>query len=294
MTAMNTPFLIGIDGGGTGCRVAITDAAGTVLSHAVGGSANYMSDPEATVENVLSTLEAARRSAALQDGQIALAVAHLGLAGILQSTDTAALTARMPMRLVTVSDDRLTSLVGALGARDGVLVSVGTGSFVAKQRGGERSYLGGWGLNIGDQASGAWLGRRLLELCVLVSDGLDDHSDLTRQVLARFDNDPERITRIAKTAHPADYAEYAPQIITAARKGDAHARALMTEGASYLNTCLNRTGLGADDALCLMGSLGAPYTPYLEARFARQIVDPLGTALDGAVSLARQAAVRGL
>lgn len=288
MAKMTPPCFIGIDGGGTGCRVAIADVDGTTLARAEGGPANYTSDPGATIENLLSALEVARRSAGLEDAQIAKAAAHLGLAGILGATDSTDLVRRMPMRHVGVSDDRLTSLVGALGARDGVLVSVGTGSFVAKQRQGARTYLGGWGFTIGDQASGAWLGWRLLERCVLVSDGLEPESDLTRMVLAEFDGDPERITRFAQQAGPAEYARYAPRITAAARTGDGQARGLMEAGATYLNACLERIGTGPEDALCLTGSLGAQYAPYLDPRFARHVAEPSGTALDGALFLARQ------
>lgn len=293
MAAPHPPFLIGIDGGGTGCRVAIADANGLVVAQSGGGPANYTSDPDATIANVLRALEAARVSGKLDEQHIATASAHLGLAGVLQNTDLAQIISRMPMENVTVSDDRLTSLVGALAAHDGVLVSVGTGSFIAIQRGAKRSYLGGWGLNVGDQASGAWLGRRLLELCVLVSDGLEDHSDLAHDVLVSFEADPTRITQFARTANPSDYAGYAPQIVGAAQARDAHAMALLQDGASYLNACLHRAGLGEGDMLCLMGSLGAHYAPYLDGRFQTHVAEPLGTALDGAISLARHAATSG-
>ena len=263
MAKMTPPCFIGIDGGGTGCRVAIADVDGTTLARAEGGPANYTSNPGATIENLLSALEVARRSAGLEDAQIAKAAAHLGLAGILGATDSTDLVRRMPMRHVGVSDDRLTSLVGALGARDGVLVSVGTGSFVAKQRQGARTYLGGWGFAIGDQASGAWLGRRLLERCVLVSDRLEPESDLTRMVLAEFDGDPERITRFAQQAGPPEYARYAPRITAgrsirpASRLAEMSASVGVTSDPlvriSYSRPPMNRAeGTGSPKALTLI------------------------------------------
>ena len=47
-------LLLGLDGGGTGCRAVLTDAAGAVLGRAEGGPANIMSDPEGAVAALTS------------------------------------------------------------------------------------------------------------------------------------------------------------------------------------------------------------------------------------------------
>ncbi len=47
-------LIIGVDGGGSGCRVAVADAAGTVLARAEGGPANIATDPEGADRSILA------------------------------------------------------------------------------------------------------------------------------------------------------------------------------------------------------------------------------------------------
>jgi glucosamine kinase len=289
MTTQGAEFIVGIDGGGTGCRVAFADTKGEIIAEASGGPANTTSDFDAAVRNISSTLRDAAKSAGIDAARIRSAVAHAGVAGVLSQSDADAVALQLPFAKCSVSDDRLTSVIGALGSRDGALVSVGTGTFVAIKRGSNTRYIGGWGLQIGDQASGAWLGRALLARCVLVSDGLCEASDLTRAVLARFNDDPTNISRCARNADPSAYAALAPQILTAAEREDHTALSLLTEGADYLNRCLASANLSATDVICLTGGLGRHYAPFLTEAFQQKLVVPTGSALDGALTLARQA-----
>jgi glucosamine kinase len=289
MTTQGAEFIVGIDGGGTGCRVAFADTNGKIIADASGGPANATSDFNSALRNISSALQDAAKSAGIDAARIRSAVAHAGVAGVLSQSDADAVALRLPFTNCSVSDDRLTSVIGALGSKDGALVSVGTGSFVAIKRGTNTRYIGGWGLQIGDQASGAWLGRALLARCVLVSDGLCEASGLTRAVLERFNDDPTNISRFAKDADPSAYAALAPQILTAAEREDHTAVSLLAEGADYLNRCLTSANLSASDTICLTGGLGRHYAPYLTDAFRQKLVVPSGSALDGALTLARRA-----
>lgn len=277
---------VGIDGGGTGCRVAIADRDGAILAEATGGPANVTTDFEGAIANLLSALHVAAGMAGLAETQLAAASAHAGLAGVMSEDDVRSVRDRMPFLRCDVSDDRLTSVIGALADRDGVLLAVGTGSFAAIKRGQSVRYLGGWGLQIGDQASGAWLGRSLLTRCVLVSDGLENGSDLTAATLSRFGGLAAKITAFARTAQPADYAAFAPDIVEAAKAGDHHGLALMRNGASYLGRCLANAGLSGQDVVCMSGGLGRHYLPFLDGTHQARFKAPAGTALDGALTLA--------
>jgi glucosamine kinase len=274
-----------VDGGGTGCRVAIANPNGVVLARASGGPANYASNAAQAVENVVG---AVRLAAGKMGTDMHRLVAHVGLAGIMNDTDACALVAQLPFKHCTVTDDRVTSTIGALDNRDGALLAVGTGTFVALRRGGEFRFFGGWGQQVGDQASGAWLGRELLVHALLAVDGLEAESDLTRTVLARFDGTPADIVAFARQAPPADYASFAPLIVEAAKAGDLVARQLMDRGTAYLNTALGAAGLSGDDIVCLVGGVGPHYGPYLAPQYHSLIRLPKGTALDGALQLARQ------
>jgi glucosamine kinase len=282
-------FLIGADGGGSGCRVAIADASGAILATAAGGPANASTDRKQAVASLLSALDAAAATAGLTAAAIAGATAHLGLAGVLTAEDAAAIASRMPFPACTVTDDRPTSLAGALGGRDGVLIAVGTGTFLAAQRGPDRRFIGGWGLTLGDQASGAWLGRALLQEVLLSVDGLRDHSALTRATLAAFGDDPSGLVRFAAAAQPSNYAGHAPGIVAAAAEGDPMATELMQRGAGYLHAALAVLAVGPTDVLCLSGGLGPHYAEYLDPCYRALLSPPRGTALDGALRLAGMA-----
>lgn len=288
MTCSDTSLFLGVDGGGSGCRVAICDSSGETLARAKGGPANVTSDRIGAVKNLQSAIDGALGLVAV--GDVRSLKVHMGLAGIIDGTDIAGLASEFAFAQMTISDDRLTSTIGALGSRNGVLVSVGTGSFVACQREGNVHYLGGWGLQIGDQASGAWLGQKLLERCVLASDGLIDPSDLTEATLRHFGNKPAEITTFAAKAQTSDYATFAPSILDAAEAQDTHACALLREGGAYLQTCLDRFALTDQDVLCLGGSLGPHYADWLTPSARSRIEEPVGDALEGALTLARNAA----
>lgn len=275
-------LFIGVDGGGTGCRVALWDAAGAVLARADGGPSNVTSDFAGGCANILTAL--ARIEDAVP-GSTTHATGHLGLAGAISPEICAAVASRMPMPRCTVSADVPTTVAGALGAQDGAVLAVGTGSFVGVQRGGTVQSVGGWGLQVSDQGSAAWIGRAGLAATLEAVDGLAPMGAMAQALLARYDGDPNGIVRFATTARPVDYGALAPTVFDA---DDPAARAIVTQGADWLERAL--IALGHDDALplCLIGGLGPRYRDLL-ARGGRRFIDPLGTALDGALILARRA-----
>lgn len=289
MNSDSTYLIIGVDGGGTGCRVGIESAGGTRLGAGRGGAANVTTDPDGAARNVREAVGNALADAGLNGDALVRATAHVGLAGVLGDAQARVLAAALPFGQVVVSDDRVTSAAGALGPEDGVVAAVGTGSFVVRRHAGANRFFGGWGLRLGDQASGAWLGRALLERCLMAIDGLLPQSELTRAALDRFGGDPAAIVDFAVGALPRDYAGFAPSVIDAARADDRHGVALMRAGAGYLADCIGAEPLAAGDIVCLMGGVGPHYAPYLGADIRDRLRPERGSALDGALYLARDA-----
>lgn len=288
MGGAQTYQICAIDGGGTGCRVAIAGRDATMQARASGGPANYATNPAQTVENVLETVHRAAEQMGAGGPGLCRMVAHVGLAGIMSDADARSMASQLPFEHCVVTDDRVTSTIGALGRFDGGLLAVGTGTFAAMRRGGEIRFFGGWGLNVGDQASGARLGRELLEHILLAWDGLAPESDLTRTILSRFNGVPGEIVAFSGRAQPGDYATLAPLVIEAAMAGDPVCRTLMQRGAAYLNTALGAAGLAGDDIVCLIGGVGPHYRSFLAPEYSDRIREPEGTALDGALQLARR------
>ena len=287
MSPWDAYHIIGVDGGGTGCRAAIAAQDGTILGQASAGQANVATDANQAIANVRQAVLAAAQLAGVDESALDAAVFHVGLAGVLTESDADRVARGLPGRTCKVTDDRVTSVAGALGSRDGALLSVGTGTIIAMKRGKTLRYVGGWGLQVADQASGAWLGRGLLERVLLCHDGMEAHSDLTRATFADFDSAPNKIVSFANNARPGDYAELAPSILSAAKTDDPNGRALLQAGADFLDRALDSLGFSDNDVLCLSGGVGPHYAGYLRPAFRNRIRPPAGNALDGALGLAR-------
>jgi glucosamine kinase len=213
---------------------------------------------------------------------------HLGLAGVMSPQIANQIAQALPYPNITVSDDRPTNLVGALGGQDGFLIAAGTGSFIAASRKGSTAFVGGWGYHLSDQASAAWLGRRLLEQVLLCRDGLAPHSALTLRTLAQFQDDPNTIVTFAGSAKPGDFGTLAPLLVDAMMAGDPIGTRLMQDGLAYLMSGLMTLGYQPGARLCLTGGVGAHYATLFPKEVQAGIIPPAGNALDGAIQLAAQ------
>lgn len=279
-------MVFGIDGGGSGCRVAVCDIAGNRIGEASGGPANMTSDPKQAISNVCDAIGRLVRAHAISEATLRSSVGHAGLAGVIAKADELAVAAALPFAKVTVTDDRETALIGALDETFGVLGALGTGTIIVVRNASGVRAFGGWGLQISDQASGAWLGQEALRRCVLAQDGLVEHSNLTRALLSDHGDDLRSMVGFARTATPKDFAASAPLIVKSASEGDANAVHLMQKGAAYLSVCFDASHLSASDVVCLSGGVGPHYAAYLNESYRSRVRAPLGTPLDGALRLA--------
>lgn len=293
MTGEYTHFL-GIDGGGTGCRAMLVDADGRELSRAEGGSANVATDMDGAIKNILFLIDSLFSQANVAPEFMTSTSAVLGLAGANVVKSNAPVEAALPCSAVYVTDDREVVVEGALGGSNGGIAAPGTGSFFACRANGDLNSLGGWGFMLGDEASGAWLGRKLLTLAIHCHDGVTEHSNLTRETLGKFDGKPSRMVQFANEATPRDFGADARKIVAFAKDGDVHAKSLMQDGADWIQTALTTLGFRNGDRLCLWGGLGPQYLPYLAPEFAAGYAEPVSDALRGAVSVAMKRAGKSI
>ncbi len=272
--------LFAVDGGGTGCRAALV--VGGQRIEAAGGPANAASDFPGTVATLRPLLAGLAASAGLGWADLARGRGYLGLAGIMSPDGGARLAAALDLPGVRVDDDQDTTIVGALGGADGAVCAVGTGSFLGRQSGDAIRRIGGWGFHLGDQASGGWLGRRLLQEALLAKDGVVARTPLLDALLSE-DFGEGGISAFQFRAKPADFARLAPRVTGS---NDPAARALMAEGAAYLRTGLSALGWRPGETLCLTGGVGPSYAPFI----GHPVTPARGTALDGALILAERGA----
>jgi glucosamine kinase len=279
---------LGIDGGGTGCRAALADASGRVVGRGEAASANIWTDPEGALTNILSAARAALDAAGAAD-RIGRVHAVLGLAGANVPSAAARLADRLPFARLRIESDAVITLKGALGDDDGITAALGTGSVYGVQRSGAIRMIGGWGYQLGDQGSGAWMGRALLVAALLAHDGLADPSPLLTDVLAERDG-PTGVVAFGQTASPGDMGRYAPRIFAAAAAGDPAAIAVVAAAEADVVRSIDRLMADGPLPVCFMGGLGQVFAERLAGRYAGQLRAPKGTGLDGALDLARRLA----
>ena len=121
-------LVIGVDGGGSGCRAALATLSGHVLGQGHGGPANIRTDLEGSRKNILQAVEQAFAEAGREKALIASTDAVLGLAGANVGDYRTRLIAMLPFRRCVIESDAEVSLEGALGSHDGAIAAPGTGS----------------------------------------------------------------------------------------------------------------------------------------------------------------------
>ena len=282
---MPDSFFLGIDGGGTSCRARIRDAAGVLRGQAQGGSANIHQDFDAAMANILAT---ARQAAAAAGIGVENLQAGLGLAGATGPEQCArVLAADLPFATLQVDSDGYAACLGAPRGGDGGIVIVGTGSAGFALVQGQRIGIGGHGFALGDQGSGAVIGREVLACSLLAHDGLGEASPLTLAIMAHFGEDPGRAIAWSRTAMSRDYARFAPQAIAAAAAGDAIGLGIARQAALGLGRLLQKLRHAGAPRLCLIGGLAKSITPFLSYDSAGLLAPALADAVDGAIFMAR-------
>lgn len=274
-------LFLGIDGGGTGCRAALADATGRVLARAEAGPSNIFSNRDLALENILAaSQEVARRATGTTD-ILSQVRAGLGLAGANAAGAVEWLGARLPFGSCRIETDALTAAKGALGQKDGIVAAIGTGSVFAIQRAGQVRQIGGWGFWLGDEGSGAVLGRSLLARALRARDGVHDMTPLLQSVLDHFET-PDRLVAFSLTAKPADYAHWAPKLLNS---DDPAARVILRQATDEVAATI--AALQPDPALpvTFIGGLGAAYADLITVWPQSPA---LGSALDGALMLAME------
>lgn len=279
------PSLIGIDGGATTCRFAMLHD-GHRFDVRLDG-ANASSDRAGAVVTLRDGLSALAEVAGIAPQDLKKMPTFIGLAGVVDQDIAAGIARDLPLDRAEVEDDRRTAMTGALGGLDGCVMGIGTGSFLGRRAGGADRFVGGRGLILGDEASGAYLGRQLLRRALAVHDGTEAASPLTREIIAEH-NTPAALVAFAATATPRDFAHYAPRIVEGAQAGDTTARALILEGAQYIERMLSHLGWQPGERICPLGGLAPHYAEFLKPDITAHISVPDGTALDGALHLAAQ------
>lgn len=265
-------YFIGIDGGGSNLRVVVTDAALKVVAEQRGETVNpSVVGRQESASRIQQAMRACLDAGGLDTSDIA--GVGLGIAGA--SAEYAALWLRdmvwavLPGVHIAPSSDIEIALVGAHGARQGVLVLAGTGSVaLAIDRTGKTARAGGWGYLLGDEGGGHWLGMEALRAVMRASDGRGMQTQLSSRVLDVLDlTDVQAITLWlyrAEAPRTREVAQLAPLVCEVADAGDTVAQSIVNQAADELallcRAVIDRVGL-ENPPIAFAGGLLTESTP---------------------------------
>ncbi len=284
-------LLLGVDGGGTRCRARLSTFFGDTLSEAETGPANLRLGLDQSFLAVADAVAQCLDKAQLASHNQSRIVACLALAGASEPSHLRAAEAkRHAFRAAIITSDAHAACVGAHGACDGGIIVAGTGTIGWAVLKGQSHRVGGWGLPISDEGSGAWLGCEALRRTLWAYDRRIAWTNLLHLLFEQFGSDPHALVRWVAAASPGDFGSLAPLIVKEAEQGDRTALALLGDAAAHIDALTARLiGIGVT-RLALVGGLA----PFLESRLSEAtksyLVQPASDALQGALILARRSA----
>jgi len=284
-------LLLGVDGGGTRCRVRLAAPSGAVLGEAVGGPANIRFGVEQGFSAILHATSRCLEQAGLSSRDFPRIIACLALAGASEPGELrAAQNYEHPFGRAFVTNDAHAACVGAHAGRDGGVIVVGTGTVGWAELKGRHFRVGGWGIPVSDEGSGAWLGCEALRRVLWAHDGRIAWTPLLRALFEQFESNPHAIVNWTSHARPHDFGSLAPAIVEHALQDDPAAVQLMRMAAGHVGALAGRLFAFGAKRVSLAGGLAVPIEPWLADTIRHRLVPPMGDALEGALRLARAAA----
>ena len=283
--------LAGVDLGKTGCRAALTEAGAPGPVHEGPGAAG-LAESDGTAAALGALWPVLTRAL----GHAAPDVLVVGAAGA-EAAPAAAralaeeLRRRLPGCTVAVTSDAVAAHAGALGGRPGTVLAVGTGSVALGIAGdGRVAQVDGWGPWLGDDGSGAWIGREAVRAVLRAADGRGPATRLTASARERFGDLATLPRAVAADGSVArTLASFTPDVLAAAEGGDPVALDVVDRALGcWSDLAAAAAASVGEDRIVLAGGLAG--AALLRDRWtppAGLVVEPAaGSPLDGALLLA--------
>lgn len=261
---MNTnagQFYIGIDSGGSKCRIVIAAPDIKVIlkktypgiHYSVTGAEKYSSSVSSYIRD------------SLKSKKLKLTNCKgicIGTAGAREKSDRRKLKksfcGNLNFKNILITTDAMTALYGAFEGGDGIIIISGTGSVLYGLSENKIKRVGGWGRIIGDEGSGYWIGKRALNLITKEFDGSVSQSLLSKQIRIKFGitagNVNERIFH-----GKFNIQDIAPAVIECAEKNCSVSQKIISEAVrdlvSHVKTFLKTTNRKNPVSIVFTGSI---------------------------------------
>lgn len=284
-------LLLGVDGGGSNCRARLCAFSGRILGEGMSGPANLGLGLDESFSAIVGAATQCLSQAGLPQSSLGKIVACLALAGASEPSHLAAAQSYPhPFRKAIITTDAHAACLGAHGDSDGGVIVAGTGTVGWAVLAGRTYRVGGWGMPISDEGSGAWLGCEAVRRLLWALDGRIGWTGLLRALGEKFSNDPHAVVAWAQSARPGDFGSLAPLVFEHAAHGDPLACELVAAAARHIDALAARLFAIGATRLALVGGCARFLTPLLAGSTRSHLVEPAGDALSGALFLARGAA----
>ncbi|MBY8882996.1 N-acetylglucosamine kinase [Actinacidiphila acidipaludis] len=306
MPTSDSAWVLGVDSGASGVRVALAPAAdgGGPAARAAEPRPALTGDRGIDAASLLGLVTPLVRELMRAAGVTRIGTACVGAAGM--ATLGEDLRARLPeafaevfgVRRLALAGDAVTAYAGALGLRPGVVVAGGTGMIAlgVSTDGTRWRRADGWGHLLGDAGGGAWIGREGLDAALRAHDGRAGGS---KALLARAE---ERFGPAAslpgqvypRPDRPAFLAAFAPEVARCAAEDPVASDILRRAATHILETAAAvRPGPGPVDVALTGGlfKMGEPLLAPLRDQAdwllpEAELCPAAGDPLDGAVLIA--------
>ncbi len=305
--ALNNEYtIIGIDGGGTHTR-GILVREGKIISQAKSGTSRIGSvGVGESCERTLNVIMELCNKAEIETSELDAVV--VGLAGVwleeekkrsAQLLKTLGRAQGVKFNDLVVTSDAELALEGAFGGKEGIITIVGTGSIGLGRVGKDKLVrCGGWGIELDDEGSGAWIGREGLTAVVRALDGRGEATKITNRIKEFSPSiDLKEPRTIVKAYHDRsfEYHNLTPVVMECAVEGDKVSLDIIQRAAKHLlelPVALLPEYKSKKVKVAMMGGiieantlLAQLLTTEINNYAGLELVQPKGTALDGAIDI---------
>lgn len=280
-----------VDGGGSKTRVAVFDEHGRRLGVTMAGPTSLTLRGTQAWDVIVEALRGLCSTIGLDPNDFSEMHFGIGLAGVNNAAQRARFVEAAPaVRALQVATDAYIAALGAHEGASGAIVIVGTGSigYRIEASGGSR-LVGGWGFPVGDEGSGAWLGRSALAQALQAFEGRisGPACEIHRALIERCGPSRDDLMAWFFDASSTHYATLAPLVIECAGRGDPAALQLATAAGLEIDALALALDPARAIPLSLVGGLAQPLTPYLPAALRDWMREPHGEPIAGALMLAQ-------
>lgn len=308
MALSDESTIIGIDGGGTRTR-GILFKSGKILAQSNAGTTRIGAvGVGESCERLLNIINDLCLQANINSSEIDIIV--VGLAGVwleeekLRSRNllkTLARNQKIVLNDVIILSDAELAIEGAYDGEYGVIMIVGTGSIaIAKLPNGKIERCGGWGIELDDEGSGAWIGREGLTAIVRSLDFRGKTTMLTEVFAEKYPQidlgQPRTIVK-AYSDKVFEYHMLSPLVMNCAEKGDEVCLEIINRAADHLIELLEAISKHFKTKtipVMLLGGVIESDTLLSKILFEKikslkriKRIEPKGTALNGALKIGK-------